>query len=138
MRTFHHMCVPTYIVHTYVDTYACIYVYISLPAAPSATVQELSGVNSSSTSLIISWEPPPLDDRNGVIRGYNISYGISAEDPSTYSTMSTVNTRIELTGLAKFTQYSVTVIAFTTAPGPSASVEVMTDSDRELCLHMYI
>ena len=74
-----------------------------------------------------------------MIRGYNISYGISAEDPSTYSTMSTVDVMIELTGLAKFTLYSVTVIAFTTAaPGPPASVEVMTDSDRELCLHMYI
>ena len=110
------------------------YVYNSLPAAPSAAVLGLSGVNSSSTSLTISWQPPPPDDQNGVIRRYDISYGISTEDASTYSTTSAMGTMIELTGLAKFTVYNVTVRAFTIAAGPPASVEVSTDSDRELCL----
>ena len=102
-----------------------------LHTVPSAPVQSLSGVNSSSTSLTISWQPPPADDQNGIIRAYNVSYGLP-EETSSYTNESTPNEMIELTGLEKFTEYLVIVNAFTVGPGPSASVTVRTDSDREL------
>ena len=110
-------------------------VVFPLHTVPSATVQSLSGVNSSSTSLTISWQPPPADDQNGIIRAYNVSYGLPAQEPSSYTTESTPNEMIELIGLEKFTEYLVIVNAFTVGPGPSASVTVRTDSDRELSRH---
>ena len=110
-------------------------VVFPLHTVPSATVQSLSGVNSSSTNLTISWQPPPADDQNGIIRAYNVSYGLPAQEPSSYTTESTPNEMIELIGLEKFTEYLVIVNAFTVGPGPSASVTVRTDSDRELSRH---
>ena len=110
-------------------------VVFPLHTVPSATIQSLSGVNSSSTSLTISWQPPPADDQNGIIRAYNVSYGLPAQEPSSYTTESTPNEMIELIGLEKFTEYLVIVNAFTVGPGPSASVTVRTDSDRELSRH---
>ena len=111
------------------------FMFSPLHTVPSAPVQSLSGVNSSSTSLTISWQPPPADDQNGIIRAYNVSYGLPAQESSSYTTESTPNEMIELTGLEKFTEYLVIVNAFTVGPGPSASVTVRTDSDRELSRH---
>lgn len=100
-------------------------------SAPSSGVQGLSGVNSSSTSLSISWQAPPPDDQNGVIRGYNVSYGLTTQSPSDYINLSISETEIELTSLEKFTEYTVIVNAFTIAAGPVENVTVQTDSDSE-------
>ena len=103
-------------------------------SAPSAGVQGLIGVNSSSTSLSISWQPPPIDDRNGVIRAYNISYGLTMQDRSDYVSESRTEMMTELRGLEKFTVYVVVVSAFTVADGPEEMVTVRTDSD---CKQLY-
>ena len=135
-----HYCMPISL-FVYIAMYVFIlsllkgFMFSPLHTVPSATVQSLSGVNSSSTSLTISWQPPPADDQNGIIRAYNVSYGLPAQEPSSYTTESTPNEMIELTGLEKFTEYLVIVNAFTVGPGPSASVTVRTDSDRELSRH---
>ena len=105
-------------------------------SAPSAGVQGLSGVNSSSTSLSISWQPPPADDQNGVIRAYNVSYGLTTQSPSDYVNLSISETEIELTSLEKFTDYTVIVNAFTIAAGPVEAVTVQTDSDSELGIEL--
>ena len=106
-------------------------VVLCVVAVPSAGVVNLTGVFSSSSSLLISWQPPPPDDQNGVIRAYNITYGISPQDRSQYASESTTGLTIELTSLEKFTEYTVFVAAFTIATGPEESVTVRTDSDCE-------
>ena len=83
----------------------------------------------NSTSLRILWDPPRSEDQNGDIRGYNISYNISAsEDEIDFI----VGTSIDLTGLQKFTFYNVSVQAFTVGSGPAVSTVVQTDSDGKL------
>lgn len=101
-------------------------------SVPSAGVQELVGVFSSSTSLNISWQPPPVDDQNGVIRAYNVSYGLNTQNRREYVNRSTSETEIELTSLEKFTEYVVVVSAYTIAAGPEENVTNRTDSDCEL------
>jgi len=76
------------------------------------------------------WEPPLLQDQNGVIRGYNISYNISDSEEETDFVSSTT---VDLTGLQKFTFYDVSVQAFTVGSGPTVSTVVQTDSDGKLC-----
>ena len=85
----------------------------------------------NSTSLRITWEPPLLQDQNGVIRGYNISYNVSNSEEETDFFVS--STTIDLTGLQKFTFYDVSVQAFTVGSGPTVSTVVRTDSDGKLC-----
>ena len=86
------------------------------------------GVFINSTSLRITWAPPLLSDRNGIIHGYNVSYNISAgEEESSFVD----GTSVELVGLEKFTFYNVSVQAFTVGSGPINFTVVRTDSDGE-------
>ena len=75
------------------------------------------------------WDPPRSEDQNGDIRGYNISYNISASEDEIYFI---VGTSIDLTGLQKFTFYNVSVQAFTVGSGPVVSTVIQTDSDGKL------
>ena len=107
-------------------------VFFGVYVVPSAGVVGLEGVNSSSTSLNISWQPPPLEDQNGVIQGYNISYGLTTLDPSQYATETTEELDITLEQLERFTYYTVEVRPFTVVgSGPEENVTVQTDSDRK-------
>ena len=101
--------------------------WVTLSPAPSGPPENLRGMFLNSTSLRITWEPPLLQDQNGVIRGYNISYNVSNSEEETDFFVS--STTIDLTGLQKFTFYDVSVQAFTVGSGPTVSTVVRTDSD---------
>ena len=94
--------------------------------APSGPPQNLTGEFINSTSLLITWDPPLPNDQNGVIRGYNVSYNISAGGEESIFVR---DTTVELAGLQKFTFYNVSVQAFTVGSGPIDSTVVQTDSD---------
>ena len=74
----------------------------------------------------ITWNPPLPSDQNGVIRGYNVSYNVSADGEESIFVRGTT---VELAGLQKFTFYNVSVQAFTVGSGPIDSTVVQTDSD---------
>lgn len=45
------------------------------PAAPSAPPQQVTVLtvgNQNSTSISISWDPPPTDHQNGIIQEYKV------------------------------------------------------------------
>ena len=88
-------------------------------------------MNTSSTSLNISWSPPPEQDQNGVITAYNITYVTSGGnimvDSTSGSTLS-----IELSGLLRFRNYNISVAASTSiGVGPNVFITVTTDTDGE-------
>ena len=96
--------------------------------APSAAPVNVTGMNTSSTSLRISWLPPPVEDQNGIIIAYNITYVTAKMIDSTCGSVQF----IELTGLLKFSTYNISVAASTSVGiGPSESVTVSTDTDGE-------
>ena len=81
-------------------------------------------------SLSLSWEPPPPDSLNGIIRKYIINLtdlytGESAIHKS-------YNTSVKLCGLHPFTVYQVSVSAFTISAGPYTEIlEAVTEEDGE-------
>ena len=91
--------------------------------------------NTGSTSIFVGWEPP-LTPR-GIIIYYTLSYYTTIEgDDSTERSAETVltsGTDVEVTGLMKYTQYSVYVEASTVAGvgERSKTVTVYTDEDSE-------
>ena len=88
-------------------------------------------MNTSSTSLRISWLPPPVEDQNGIITAYNITYVTNGESEIMNSTSDSAQF-IELTGLLKFRTYNISVAASTRVGiGPSETVTVTTDTDGE-------
>ena len=81
-----------------------LYLILQFSPAPSAAPVNVTGMNTSSTSLRISWLPPPVEDQNGIIIAYNITYITARGSEMIDSTSGSVQF-IELTGLLKFSTY---------------------------------
>ena len=77
--------------------------------------EDIAMTTLDSQSIKVTWASPPLVSANGVIKGYKVIYGPSNTwyDPSTWDTKISTDTKTELTGLKKYTNYTVTVLAFT-------------------------
>ncbi|XP_063366960.1 cell adhesion molecule Dscam2 [Cydia amplana] len=98
------------------------------PASPPTTATTMEDVPSlppgslqctalSSQSVRVAWEPPPTRGRNGVLQGYRVTY---APVTDWYGNEDAVTKQISglhttLSGLRRYTNYSVTVCAFTAA-----------------------
>ncbi|XP_043207619.1 Down syndrome cell adhesion molecule-like protein Dscam2 isoform X5 [Amphibalanus amphitrite] len=82
---------------------------------PSAPPQEITCRTLTSDSIRASWTPPPAGATNGVIRGYKVMYGPSSTwyDDSTIDMAKSTSTETLLTGLKKYTEYNITVLAYT-------------------------
>lgn len=82
----------------------------------------------SPTSLNITWIPPDIDDRNGILLNYTITYTSSLDGQN--NVMTTPDTDILLTGLDEFTEYLIVVNATTSkGTGPGAETTVLTQPD---------
>ena len=92
----------------------------------------VTGEFNDSTSINISWSPPPFSEQNGNIVAYNITYQRTDGSGGEVVMTSTSNQFITIPGLRPFTNYSVMVAAFTIAMGPfSEQTIVQTDSASE-------
>uniref|UniRef100_A0A8B9E6E3 Receptor-type tyrosine-protein phosphatase S n=1 Tax=Anser cygnoides TaxID=8845 RepID=A0A8B9E6E3_ANSCY len=96
--------------------------------------QDISCTSPSSTSILVSWKPPPVEKQNGNITEYSIKYiGIDGEDvkPHEILGISSDSTQYLLEQLEKWTEYRISVTAHTdVGPGPeSLAVLIRTDED---------
>ncbi|VFV41005.1 receptor-type tyrosine-protein [Lynx pardinus] len=102
--------------------------------SPSAPPQKVTCVSTGSTTVRVSWVPPPADSRNGVITQYSVAYeAVDGEDRGRHvvESISREHSSWDLVGLEKWTEYRVWVRAHTdVGPGPESSpVLVRTDED---------
>lgn len=107
--------------------------HLSSPA-PSAPPQKVTCVSVGSTTVRVSWVPPPADSRNGVITQYSVAYeAVDGEDRERHVVdgIGREHSSWDLVGLEKWTEYRVWVRAHTdVGPGPESSpVLVRTDED---------
>ncbi|XP_074762481.1 receptor-type tyrosine-protein phosphatase F isoform X11 [Athene noctua] len=103
-------------------------------STPSAPPQEVECVSTSSTTIRVSWVPPPAQSRNGVITQYSIAYQAVEGDDNTKHVVDGIgreHSSWEIKDLEKWTEYKVWVRAHTdVGPGPeSIPVLVRTDED---------
>lgn len=108
-----------------------------LKLEPSAPPQDISCTSPSSTSILVSWKPPPVENQNGIITAYSIKYiEIDGEDvkPHEILGISSDSTQYLLEQLEKWTEYRISVTAHTdVGPGPeSLAVLIRTDEDGML------
>ncbi|KAK7889818.1 hypothetical protein WMY93_025378 [Mugilogobius chulae] len=112
----------------------------TLQAKPSAPPQDIKCSSASSTTLLVSWRPPPLKSQNGELAGYKVRYqvvggaeGGAGDDSEALeeATVSAAEEQVLLQRLEKWTQYSVSVSALTeVGAGPeSESLVCRTDED---------
>ncbi|CAK1540390.1 unnamed protein product [Leptosia nina] len=86
----------------------------------------------SSSSMKVSWSPPPADQRGGIIQGYKVIYApltTNHADVAEIKRVTTTDTYLHT--LHKYTNYSIQVLAFTSAGDGKRSPPVycMTEED---------
>ncbi|XP_038649924.1 receptor-type tyrosine-protein phosphatase F-like isoform X16 [Scyliorhinus canicula] len=106
----------------------------TMQSTPSAPPQDVHGYSTSSTSVRVSWHPPPANSRNGVITKYSIIYQAVDSEDNVKHVLDNIEADVTsslIEDLEKWTEYRVWVRAHTNVgPGPkSAPVNVRTDED---------
>ena len=99
-----------------------------VPNSPPVNVQ---GHNMSSKSILVQWDSVPAENRNGIIISYTVTYkelpGGSTNSQKVYA----ATTQATLTGLKKYTNYSIDVLASTLRGNGNSSepIIVITGED---------
>ena len=83
-------------------------------------------VATSSTSIILTWDPPPIHERNGIIITYTINQVVAGN----ISTLNTTALMITINNLRPFTSYSFDVAALTSV-GRGPSTAAITETTLE-------
>ena len=83
---------------------------------PEAPPQNLDGSAINSTSLFLSWELPPSEQQNGIIRRYLVN--VSEVETGNGIELSTRDTNIIVSDLHPFYHYNCNVAAVTIGVGP--------------------
>lgn len=92
--------------------------FLSVPSGP---VLNTVGAVTSPTSANASWDPPLLDQQNGIIEGYIVNVTTIADNEVLQ--LVTQSTSLEIATLSPFRTYYIVVAAFTsTGIGPFGSV----------------
>ena len=104
-----------------------------LPIVPSAP-RNVQYINLSSSAIELMWKPPV--DINGLFQRYIIMYTRQEQQISVNVTLNTADvtvTRINVTGLEEYEQYTVVVYGETDAGvGPGSDpLDVLTDQGGE-------
>ena len=90
----------------------------SVPTAPPAN---LTVTAVTSRTVTLSWDPPPYEGQNGVIRQYMLT--VNRSDTSFFTVLNTTMTQLTVEHLLPFRSYIFTVAAQTIALGPFSMEE---------------
>ena len=102
--------------------------FMILCLEPSNAPHAVTVSATSSRSISVSWDPIVADDRNGIIRGYIVSYQALPNGHLVAKILNITNEEqnnrqtVTLAGLNEFTNYSIGVLAFTIFGNGPASV----------------
>lgn len=75
----------------------------------------------NATAIFLSWEPPPSENRNGIIRQYIVE--LHAAELYENITVTSMERSVTLTNLRPYTLYECRVAAETILVGPPSSVQ---------------
>ena len=105
-----------------------------LTTVPSGPPTNFTFSVESSTSVLLSWEPPLPEERNGIIRQYSIRVELPVGEFITYTTGSNSYT---VSGLKPFTAYLFSVAAVTIGTGVSTErIVAQTFADGKILWHV--
>ena len=93
--------------------------------APDSPPQHPNAIALSPTSIHITWDPPLLQDHNGIIREYRVNVTEAATSTITEHVIN--QTQLVVTDLKPFHVYYCSIVAVTVDEGPhTVSVSVLT------------
>ena len=100
---------------------------------PSLPPQKVSAQNTSSSSVLVTWEPVPRGHIHGILGGYRVlnkRAGSEGENTS-IATRNSSTYKVDLPGLEKFTTYNITVLAFTRVGDGAFSQSILVSTDED-------
>uniref|UniRef100_A0A673AFM2 Receptor-type tyrosine-protein phosphatase delta n=1 Tax=Sphaeramia orbicularis TaxID=375764 RepID=A0A673AFM2_9TELE len=101
---------------------------------PSAPPQDITCSSPSSTSILVSWAPPPVEFQNGIISGYSIQYS-NTEGNKTSKRIDGIppeSSPYLLENLEKWTEYGITVRAQTEAGDGPESLQLLIRTEEDV------
>uniref|UniRef100_A0A665WH79 Receptor-type tyrosine-protein phosphatase delta n=1 Tax=Echeneis naucrates TaxID=173247 RepID=A0A665WH79_ECHNA len=100
----------------------------------SSPPQDITCTSPSSTSILVSWAPPPLEFQNGIITGYSIQYS-TKEGNKTSKRIDGIPSESSpylLENLEKWTEYGITVQAMTEAGAGPESLQLLIRTEEDV------
>ena len=105
-------------------------VFSTVPSLPPQSVQSY---NTSSTSVNVTWHRVLTGFVHGILRGYRVFYSRTKDSGANVrqAVVPATEKHVHLTGLDKFTNYTIQVAAFTRIGDGALShaLVVLTDED---------
>ena len=101
---------------------------------PDGAPQNVNAHNSSSTSILVTWDEVPVHQQNGIITGYTITYQSQTENHNGSVPAGPSDRQKNITNLKEYVSYNITVFASTVkGDGPHSTpvLVVRTDQDSE-------
>ena len=116
--------------HYPLHTKTCVF-----PSAPTAAPSNFTLISRNSTTITISWDPPPFDKINGYIQHYVIAV-TEHETVAEFQEQSNY-TQATLQSLHPYYTYTCRVAAVTTGPGPyTENITIQLPEDCEICFSL--
>ena len=118
------------------DVVSVLYLpHFSLPIVPSEPPIRVEGTSDESTSIKVSWQPPPARAHNGHLLGFKVYYARndSNTSPDTWQFMETdaSDRSIIISDLEKFTAYRIGVRAYTQVGDSPMSAVIVRRTDED-------
>ena len=89
---------------------------------------------STSSSVTASWQLPPTDSRNGIIRGFKLFINRKGSDVQMIDVSNAAVYTKTVTGLQESTEYELQVLAYTsTGDGPKSCVHFVKTKEVGKC-----
>ncbi|KAG7485299.1 receptor-type tyrosine-protein phosphatase delta-like [Solea senegalensis] len=110
-------------------------VFIDTPQTlPSAPPQDITCTSPTSTSVLVSWAPPPLEFQNGIITGYSIQYSTTEGNKTTRRVdgIPLESSPYLLENLEKWTEYGITIRAQTEAGDGPESLQLLIRTEEDV------
>lgn len=102
---------------------------------PSAPPQEVKCFSPSSTSILVSWKPPPVELQNGLIIRYAVQYSATEGDDTALRQITDIppeTFQYLLENLEKWAEYRVTVSAHTEAGESPESLPQLIRTEEDV------
>ena len=92
----------------------------------------MTGHNTSSTSILVSWDEVPADQQNGIITGYTITYQSLTENHNGNVPVGPNDRQKSITALKEYVNYNIMVFASTVkGDGPRSSPVLVVRTDQD-------
>jgi hypothetical protein len=111
-------------------------IYFLINLVPSSPPENPKCDVMSSTSIYITWSPPNVENQNGKIKGYKVNFVPSDEYyDREASTATTTNQYYTIEKARKYTNYTISILAFTSV-GDGAKTKEMFCITNEDCNYL--